>query len=190
MWNLNLPKKQIASISIKPATPTQSDQKKPPLDLLGKPSPQPLSRKSCKPPLMTLEDNPLNSDHKANRSRSLDSGPTSSSSKFYQRDLINEKKKSVIGPQIASEEKNLEKNAEDIDDKNGDRNPDLDISSSNSSQNKEPVDEIAPTKEEKEEKQEEAFPFGKKVMIQVEDEKEDLKNDEIFQQDIKNLGTQ
>ena len=178
MWNLNLPKKQIASISIKPLTPTQGDQKKPPLDLLGKPSPKVLSRKSCKPPLMAFEDNPINLDHKANRSRSVDSGPTSSASKFYQRDLINEKKKSVIGPQITKEGEN--------DDKNEDKNPDLDISSSNSSQNKEQDNKIP----KEEEKQEEEFPFGKKMMIQVEEEKEDLKNDEIFQQDIKNLGTQ
>ena len=176
MWNLNLPKKQIASISIKPATPTQGDQKKPPLDLLGKPSPKVVSRKSCKPPLMASEETPINLDHKATRSRSVDSGPTSSASKFYQRDLINEKKKSVIGPQIAKEGENEDKNEE----------PNLDISSSNSSQNKE-QDKIIPKEEDK---QEEEFPFGKKVIIQVEDEKEDIKNDEIFQQDIKNLGTQ
>ena len=200
MWNLNLPKKNMA-ITAKPATPTQEEHKKPPLDL-GKPSPRILGRKSCKPPAMTFDENPIVLDHRGNRSRSVDSGPNPSTSKSYQQDLINEKKKSV--PQISKKEEN-------DDDKNEEKNQELELSSSGSSQNKEDhknneqqleKQEMEKHEEEfplgkkmmiqvEDEKHEEEFPFGKKMMIQVEDEKEELfKNDEIFQQDIKNLGTQ
>jgi len=174
MWNLNLPKKSLL-IPNSIDTPNQSEQK-PPQNL----SPKMFGRKSCKPPMMMMEENPLSSaEHQGkNRSRSVDSGPTT---KFYQKDLINEKKKNFFEGQTPKKEGEEEENENEM--KQRENNQDLEMSSENSENNEE-------TKNKSPEKKDDDFPFEKKMMIQVEDEKEEVKTDDLLQQDLINLGTQ
>ena len=143
-----------------------------------RPNPSAIVRKSCKQSID--HEIVLPTDHKGSRSRSVDSG----TSKSYQKDLINEKKKSIFLNQQQKTKEEEETNEDKVS--NGEKSsPDSkgeeveEISSGDSSEKQELPAKII-----------ENPPFNKKMMIQIEDEKEEVKNEEMFQQDIKDLGTQ
>jgi len=143
------------------------------IELINRPNPASIFRKSCKPPILENEF-----DQRGNRSRSVDSG----SSKSYQMDLIKEKKKSkFLNQQKKKEGESDEKLSND--EKNSEIEEIPSITSENEEKNKENLENI-------EEKPVEKIRVNKKIMIEVEDEEEEVKNEENFQDDVKDLGTQ
>lgn len=135
-----------------------------------------ISRKSCKAQIY----NEL-LDQKGNRSRSLDSG----SSKSYQKDLITEKKNSFFQNHLKTMEENGEKVLNNEKEEYSSEGSDI----KNNTNKKELKKEIA--MEENNETNNTKLTKNKKMFIQLEEEKkEEIKNDDLSQENFVDLGTQ